>query len=210
MPTYKLVYFDMRGRAEVARYCFAHAGQEYEDKRITMDFFKETVKPKTPMGQLPVLAVDGKHLCQSGAIVRYLAKQFDLNGSNDWEAAQIDMYASGIQDVMEHLKPFMMLKMTGKKEEAEKMFADINKEHLQPFLTRYANFIKGSGGDWFVGNKVSYLDFIMHHVLTTICKAGGHANVIGPHEETFKPYLQRIQALPNIRKWLDTRPQTEN
>lgn len=35
MPSYKLVYFDGRGRAELARLLFVAAGQKYEDKRVT-------------------------------------------------------------------------------------------------------------------------------------------------------------------------------
>jgi len=44
----------------------------------------------TPFGKTPVLEVDGKQSHQSAAICRYLAKQFGLNGSSDWEALEID------------------------------------------------------------------------------------------------------------------------
>ena len=37
MPTYKLSYFDVRGRAEVARLLFVKSGTEFEDNRL--DFF---------------------------------------------------------------------------------------------------------------------------------------------------------------------------
>ena len=36
MPSYKLTYFDARGRAELTRLVFAAAGQSYEDVRIQM------------------------------------------------------------------------------------------------------------------------------------------------------------------------------
>ena len=34
MPSFKLTYFDGRGRAEVARMVFAYAGQNYTDERL--------------------------------------------------------------------------------------------------------------------------------------------------------------------------------
>lgn len=34
MGKMKLIYFNTRGRAEIARLILAHAGEDYEDKRI--------------------------------------------------------------------------------------------------------------------------------------------------------------------------------
>ena len=34
MPSYKLTYFDGRGRAEISRLIFAAAGVEYTDERV--------------------------------------------------------------------------------------------------------------------------------------------------------------------------------
>jgi len=52
----------------------------------------------TPFGQAPVLEIDGKQIHQSAAICRYLAKQFGLNGSNDWEALEIDAIVDTFTD----------------------------------------------------------------------------------------------------------------
>jgi hypothetical protein len=52
----------------------------------------------TPFGKTPVLEVDGKQIHQSAAICRYLAKQFGLNGSNDWEALEIDAIVDTFTD----------------------------------------------------------------------------------------------------------------
>lgn len=37
MPSYKLTYFDIRGRGEPARLVFKAAGKEFEDKRVTFE-----------------------------------------------------------------------------------------------------------------------------------------------------------------------------
>ena len=71
MVHYKLTYFNLRGRAELIRYIFAAAGQEYEDVRIEKENWPAE-KPKAPFGALPYLEVqDGANsfvLPQSCAI----------------------------------------------------------------------------------------------------------------------------------------------
>lgn len=41
---YKLLYFDLPGKAEHIRYIFAYAGVEYEDERIQKDKWPEIKK----------------------------------------------------------------------------------------------------------------------------------------------------------------------
>ena len=52
MSSYKLYYFDGRGRAELSRFVFAQAGVEYEDVRVQWDS-EEWGRLKT--GELPQL-----------------------------------------------------------------------------------------------------------------------------------------------------------
>lgn len=52
-----------------------------------------------PMGQMPVLEVDGKRAHQSIAITRYLAKQVGLSGADAWEDLEIDTVVDTINDL---------------------------------------------------------------------------------------------------------------
>lgn len=47
---------------------------------------------------MPLLEVENKKLFQSQAIARFLAKRFDLTGTNEFEAAKCDEYVDTIFD----------------------------------------------------------------------------------------------------------------
>lgn len=52
-----------------------------------------------PLEQLPILEIDGKVYNQSRAIGRYLAKKFNLYGSDDIEALEIDAAVDSLEDL---------------------------------------------------------------------------------------------------------------
>ncbi|KAJ8301308.1 hypothetical protein KUTeg_020295 [Tegillarca granosa] len=77
MPTYKLHYFDLRARGELARMVLNTAGQDFEDIRISFEEWPK-VKSSFPTGQLPLLEIDDLKLSQSMAIARYLAREYAM------------------------------------------------------------------------------------------------------------------------------------
>lgn len=97
--TYKLIYFNARGLAEVSRMIFKIAGQEFEDYRYPLELKDgqyirpewDADKPKFTYEKTPVLELDGGKyvIAQSKAIERFLARRFNMLGSNDVEAALI-------------------------------------------------------------------------------------------------------------------------
>ncbi|XP_076422996.1 hematopoietic prostaglandin D synthase isoform X3 [Peromyscus maniculatus bairdii] len=99
MPNYKLIYFNMRGRAEIIRYIFAYLDIKYEDHRIEQADWPK-IKPTLPFGKIPVLEVGGLTLHQSLAIARYLAKNTDLAGKTELEQCQADAVVDTLDDFM--------------------------------------------------------------------------------------------------------------
>lgn len=53
----------------------------------------------TPLGQMPVLEIDGQKYPQSKAIARFIAKKGNLYGSDDVEALEIDATVETIDDL---------------------------------------------------------------------------------------------------------------
>ena len=52
-----------------------------------------------PMGQVPVLEVDGVKLGQSLPIIRYLAKKVELAGNSDLDNYEIDSVVDIVSDL---------------------------------------------------------------------------------------------------------------
>ena len=86
MSIYKLTYFNTRGTAELARLIFAQAEVEYEDVRLD----RRRLQPDDAFDILPLLEVDGNPIPGCRPITRFLARQLNLAGSDDVEAAQLD------------------------------------------------------------------------------------------------------------------------
>ncbi|XP_038060999.1 uncharacterized protein LOC119731798 [Patiria miniata] len=157
MPSYKLTYFDLRGRAEPIRMLFTVAGVPFEDVRVQSADWP-AMKAKTPFGQMPMLETDGKVLPQTRAILYYVARELKLYGASNWESALIDVVGELMFDLK---KPFAET-ILFEKDEAVKA-ANVKKfigETSPPILAKLEEQLKkNKGGDgFFVGDKISLAD----------------------------------------------------
>uniref|UniRef100_A0A7N4Q228 glutathione transferase n=1 Tax=Sarcophilus harrisii TaxID=9305 RepID=A0A7N4Q228_SARHA len=151
MPHYKLIYFNMRGRAEIIRYLFAYLDIQYEDHRISQDDWP-TVKQTVPFGKIPILEVDGVPLHQSLAIGRFLAREAGLAGKTELEQCQVDAIIDTLDDFMSRF-PWA----EKKKDIKDQMFNELL-THDAPSLLQDLDLYLGKK-DWFVGNSVSSLRY---------------------------------------------------
>ncbi|CAF3494020.1 unnamed protein product, partial [Rotaria sp. Silwood2] len=153
MSTYKLYYFNTRGRAEIARLIFAAAGQPYDDIRYERTEWPSH-KADMPLGQVPVLEFDGVKLPQSVAIARFLAKQFYLAGKDNLEEAKVDAVVDTVGDIAVKYMSFRREEDTIKKQEALKnLIKEVPKHftNLETLAKIYSN-----GGPFFVGNQLTW------------------------------------------------------
>ena len=202
MPTYKLIYFNLKGRGELARFVFAQAGVEYEDKRIAKEEWPE-LKPKTPFGVLPVLEVDGKELGGTVIISRYLAEQFGLAGSNEFENAQIANIVDATLDIQQELTKVHYEKDETKKAElAKKLTEEILPAKLQFFEKRASTNDSG----WLYNGKLTWADFAFYLTSDWILMAYKDALESFPG---LKKLRTSVEELPKIAKWIEERPKTD-
>jgi len=80
----ELLYFPINGRGLVARLILDYGKVDYNNKVLTFPEFR-ALKPSLPLGQLPVLKVDGMMYCQTQAINAYCGKLAKLPALSDIE-----------------------------------------------------------------------------------------------------------------------------
>ncbi|XP_015340048.1 hematopoietic prostaglandin D synthase isoform X2 [Marmota marmota marmota] len=198
MPNYKLIYFNMRGRAEIIRYIFAYLDIKYEDHRIEHADWPK-IKPTLPFGKIPVLEVDGLTLHQSLAIARYFARNTDLAGKTEMGQCQVDAIADTLDDFMATF-PWAEKNQDVK----DQMFNKILTYDAPHFLQDLDKYLGDK--EWLIGNYVTWADFYWDICSTTLL-------VLKPDLLDAHPRLltlqKKVQAIPAIADWIQRRPQTK-
>lgn len=85
---------------------------------------------KCPLGQLPVLEVDGKLICQSNAIYRYVAREFGFYGDTSCEKGRIDQISETVVEIVNGVIPIMF----GGHDEEAKVGSTLSGDQFWPIL----------------------------------------------------------------------------
>lgn len=203
MSTYKLYYFNGRGRGEVSRLIFAAAGQKYEDIRFQSEQWPAH-KGEMPLGQVPVLEVDGVKIPQSMSIARFLAKQFQLAGKDNLEQAKVDAVADTINDLILKYVSARWAPDEAKRDELVKKFvAEELSKHLQNLDILQKKY--GNGGLFFVGNHLTWADLLFYDVGETFL--GLDENCLNAYP-SLKQIREEVAKQPGVAEHLKNRPQT--
>nr|AYN44497.1 glutathione S-transferase S1 [Brachionus rotundiformis] len=206
MVQYKLYYFNARGRAELIRFIFAAAGQEYEDIRFEREQWPE-YKAKSPLGQSPYLEVieNGQtfQLAQSLTVSRYLARKFNLAGKGPEEQAEAEMYADQVLDLLNEMVKIHFEKDETRKEEARTKFYG---ETIPNVLKVLEGKIVKNGSGFLVASGLTWADLFLTDFL----------GWLGDKKDGFLTGVPSVKALndkvlnhPKISEWIAKRPKTE-
>ncbi|XP_017881697.1 glutathione S-transferase-like [Ceratina calcarata] len=202
MPSYKLTYFPVKALGEPIRFLFSYAGIPFEDVRFDREDWPK-IKPTTPYGQVPMLEVDGKKVAQSTAICRYLAKKAGLVGKDDWEALEIDATVDTIHDLRARLAAFHYEEDPNTKAAKEKVV----EEQVPPYLERLDAQVAKNGG-YFVGGALSWADLLFVSLLDYLNFMNKKTDLIEKYEN-LKQLRDKVLALPAIKTWVESRPESE-
>ena len=204
MPTYKLYYFNSKGRGELARLIFAQADVQYED--IRFEYGGERwieLKPTMPFGQVPVLEVDGTRIDNSMVIARYLAEEFGLAGSNSLENSKLAGIVEAVNDIFAEMAECIFETNEEKKAQLQKTF----KEKTAPFvLAKFETLSSANESGYLWGNKLTWADLAYFNLISTLTQS---EPAILDNYPSLNKLKETIETLPKIAKWLRERPETK-
>ncbi|GMR45686.1 hypothetical protein PMAYCL1PPCAC_15881, partial [Pristionchus mayeri] len=210
VPSYRLVYFDKRGRAESIRQLFVVAGVPFEDDRVTDEEWN-AAKHRTPFRQLPILDVDGILLGQTHAIIRFLAKKFGYAGRSPLEEAIIDSLSERYSDFFDDVSPWLVVvEGFAKGDEVRRVSFQrhLRESVLYPaaltFFECIEMFLKKANG-FLVGSDLSYVDLLISEGIAQIAEI--EPRILDGHKR-IDEYIRRIRKTPRLREWIADRPVT--
>lgn len=197
-PQLKLTYFDFAGRGEIARLALVQGGIAFDDDRVTGEQFAAR-KASLPLGQVPVLEVDGTTYSQSLALARYGAKLGGLYPTDALEALRVDMVLETIKD----LTPTMIDIVFYIKDESVK--ADKTKQLLTETLPRSLRALENLvTGRYFVGDRITLADvYLFDQVHNWITPNFASADLSSYPK--LRSIVADVKAQPNIAAYLAKR-----
>ncbi|XP_060629233.1 glutathione S-transferase Mu 1-like [Anolis sagrei] len=194
-----LGYWDIRGLAHAIRLLLEYTETPFEDKQYgpgeAPDFDRgqwTSVKEKLGLDfpNLPYLIDGERKITQSNAILRYLARKHKMCGETEEEIIRADILENQLMDFrlrhggicyspdFESLKPEFLEELPGK-------------------LKQFSQFL--GNRKWFVGNKITYVDFLAYDVLDV------HRTFEPKCLDQFqnlKDFMDRFEALEKISAYM--------
>ncbi|KAK9765868.1 hypothetical protein K7432_005452 [Basidiobolus ranarum] len=186
---YELYYWPATGRGEAIRLLLQYGKANWSERHPT-NWPEE--KPNTPFGCLPVLIEhreDGSEfqLAESHSIERYLARKFDLIGSNEREAALIDSFAEGWANLMND----MVQSHFGKTDEAKEAGKEQFKKSSSEIIQYHEKQLKKNGNGYYFGNKLSLVDILAYNTLQSLKGVGSK---VFDEVSSFKKLIENVES----------------
>lgn len=183
-----LFYLPLRARAEIPRLIASYGKVPYKNEVVPVQDWSQHEKglvDRHYFGQMPTLVLpDGKSICQSGAISRYLAKLSSpsLYPTDIIAAAEADMIYELTQD-MNLINPILNFYQKD---------SEIYHEKYREYFAALPNRLKACAKllqdkSFFGGESPHFGDLALFH----ICQSTLHVQP------------DCLEAFPTIRKWVD-------
>ncbi|KAG7387316.1 hypothetical protein PHYPSEUDO_014495 [Phytophthora pseudosyringae] len=194
-PQLKLTYFQLPARGELSRLLLTYGKVPFDDVRLPGAEWGP-LKPKTPLGKMPLLEADGTMYCQSMAIARYAAKLGGLYPEDPLECLRVEMISETMCELFEDYIDIYF----HEKDEAKK--ADKTAKFLQESLPlKFGTLAKMIKGDYFMGSKVTFADIQLFDLFENPLRTFTPGFSAAPYPE-LEAVVNRVKATPEIAAYL--------
>jgi glutathione S-transferase len=158
-PDITLTSFEQGGRADPTRLAFALGGITFQDERVPKQDWPG-LKPKTPLGQLPMLTVNGEQYAQPGAVLRYAGRLAGLYPTTDeLQALKTDMILDQLDDIQRTLAPALSEQDSSKKKE---LADDLLKTNLPELCAALDKILCKRGAEFAAGSSLTVADLAIY------------------------------------------------
>ena len=169
MDTYimniEIIYFSFPfWRAEVSRIALHLGDIPFINTQISREQFQKLKKEEAlPFGQVPIMIVDGITVAQTGAIARYCGKLASLYPLDPLEAARVDQFIEGANDLTVAMWPSIWIK------DAERRQAK-RKEAVNVIIPKWFHFFEKSIIGPYCTESFTIADIAMWRILGWFCE----------------------------------------
>jgi len=192
-----LGYWKLRGRAQCIRLLLAYTETEYKDVRYTFEnkekwFAEDKLNLGLDLPNIPYYIDGDFKISQALSIVRYLGRKHGLDGDTYEDAAKADMFITDLADIGNSFAKIAM----------DPEFVAKKPDHLKLLKAKLALYEPVlEKNTWFVGNKITYADFVAYEVLDVNFTLDPASFTDFPKVRAF---LKRVEGLPQIKKYMES------
>lgn len=144
-------------------------------------------------------------LVQSNAILRHLARKYNLYGSSLAEQAKVDMYLDGAEDW--RIRYLRLIYIDSLAEEAKNTFAANAKGPIGTpnggYVQAFEKAIKNNGGDYLVGANITVADYSVFDMVDIVQRIVPDLLDEAP---TLKAWHERMLARAGIAAYIASNP----
>nr|QFS20845.1 glutathione S-transferase [Mimachlamys nobilis]QVK45273.1 glutathione S-transferase P [Mimachlamys nobilis] len=151
----ELIYFPVKGRGEAIRLMLLENDVNYTETSCANNWVSDW-KPKMAFGQTPCLKDGDLTLFQSNAILRYLARKYNMYGNNDQEACRADIVNDSVEDLRCEYTNLIYRNYDAGKEEYVKS--------LPSKLSNFEKYLKDKS-PFILGDHICFADYNLFDLL---------------------------------------------
>ena len=201
----KYHYFNGRGYSEPSRVLLSALGLKFTQRFLKEPDELDELRSNGSLvyNQLPLVEFDGKKFVQQGAIIRYIARKYNVYGCNDDERYIIDVVYEGTRDAREPLTNYYRIR-------------DVDKITFRDsrYFGAWEKLLTQNDKSMYFTSKVSFADIAVYEVMDYVEEIFGNSKC----EELLKPYpklralrddIGKMGRIPEYKKERNPQPYDE-